>query len=442
MANVTSAGNSFTVDVPAAANPTIIGTGAASVTSAGNSFTVDVPAPATQTIAGTGTGVATVTTSATNFTVNVPAPIYNPATGVLTTGSQSVTVAPTLALSGTTLTSGASTNSVNLAALPGLWSAPTSSTVVTTNTLALVGIGTPTPGYKLDVYADGSVPATIHGYNSGATTSATGVFGEHPGNGIGVYGQSLTGKGVWGSATTSGIGVYGESVSGDAGRFLMTGTGTSFGVQVQTNGTGAALYAKSNYTPNPLAGKFDGHVNIGGKTRIDSSLTMASYNVPPAVSVVNEGRIYFDRTLGKFMVSESTGPYKQLFSNGPWVQSPGQVTLNTITDMVGIGTGAPNAQLEVAVSNSVSDGVQINIQDVNNGGNALQVSHSGIGNAGFFNINNTSNTSSAIIAGTNGSGHVINATQNGTGQAGRFFLKNIYNNSTAVWARNTGGGPG
>jgi hypothetical protein len=398
------------------------------------------PSTVATVLTGTGTGVATVTTSATNFTVNVPAPTYNASTGVLTTGTQSVTVAPTLALSGTTLTSGASTNSVNLATLPGLWSASSTTAVILTTASNNVGIGTtPAPQYKLDVAATGAASVTIHGFNTGATDAFAGVYGENSSTGIGVYAQSNGGKGVFGKST-SGSGVYGESTNGDAGKFLMTGAGASSAVNAQTNGTGAALYAKS-FNAVPLAGRFDGHVNIGGKARIDSTLTMASYSVMPAVSVANEGRIYFDRPMGKFMVSENAGAYKPLFGAAPWVQSPGQVTLNTITDMVGIGTGAPNAQLEVVVSNSVSDGVQINIQDVNNGGNALQVSHSGIGNAAFLDISNTSNSSSALTASTNGSGHVINATQNGTGQAGRFFINNTSNNSSAVWARTTGGGP-
>ena len=216
---------------------------------------------ASPTITGTGTGIATVTTSATNFTVNVPAPTYTASTGVLSFGGTNVVVTPTLSLTGTTLTSGPSTNSVNLATLPGLWTAPTATSVVTTNSISLVGIGTNTPSYKLDVYANGSVPATIHGYNSGATASSTGVFGENPNNGIGVFGQSNSGKGVWGSSTSD-AGLYGESVAGDGGKFILSSnTTTANAVNAQTNGSGAALYAKS-YNANPLAAKFDGNTII------------------------------------------------------------------------------------------------------------------------------------------------------------------------------------
>jgi hypothetical protein len=76
-ATVTGTYPNFTIETPTvatAAPPTIIGTGAANVTSAGNSFTVDVPAAATPTIVGT--GATTVTSAGNTFTVNSPAPFF------------------------------------------------------------------------------------------------------------------------------------------------------------------------------------------------------------------------------------------------------------------------------------------------------------------------------------------------------------------------------
>ena len=479
----------------------------------------------------TGTGIASVTTVGNTYTVNVPAPTYTPANGVLGFGTNTLAI--------------------------GLWAAPTATSVVTTNSTSLVGIGTNTPTYKLDVYGTASVPATIHGYNSGATASSTGVFGENPNNGIGVYGQSNTGAGVWGKST-SGAGIYGESTSGDGGKFILSSnTTTANAVNAQTNGTGVALYAKS-YNATPLAAKFDGsteilhtattanptihlkeittglnrikfsnpsvsgvnfweigaqtsltpansaisinhnegagykseflvygdgkvqvhnlntalgsfHVmessatanggiisegfaqpgqiiiarnnqpglasrlgviaadeigrlvfggcnsagnytgnsskisvrateafsstsqgsemlfstvklgtistldvmkladngdviinpngtnnnsllNVKAKIRVDSSLTMAGYNTPPAQSPVTEGRIYYDKTAQKFKVSENGGAYVDLVPplvSGPWVQGTGKVYLNNSSDWVGIGTTTPNNPFQV-----------------------------------------------------------------------------------------------
>lgn len=448
----------YTLTSTASPSTTLVQGNNITLNQSGNTYTVNGVTPSLS-VAGNsitvtpGNTVAlpsyTLSTSATSLTIANGNSVAWP-THSLSVSSNSLTIngpggntvvmpAPTLALSGSTLTSGVSTNSVNLATLPGLWSAPTSSTVVTTNSLSLVGIGTPTPGYKLDVYANGSVPATIHGYNSGATVSSTGVFGEHPGLGIGVFGQSVTGKGIWGSATTSGVGVYGESVSGDAGKFILSSnTNTANAVNAQTNGTGAALYAKS-YNAVPLAAKFDGNLKVTGNSMLDSSLMMSAYSYTPGLSALSEGRIFFNGT--RFMVSENNGPYKALFGNSPWMQGATTVTLTNINDRVGIGTNAPNGALEVAVTNSVTDGVQVNVTNAANGGNAAQIRHFGTGNAGYFEINNGGSNSAALIASTNGTGRVIDATQNGTGEAGHFFINNASNVNSAVWARTTGSGP-
>ncbi len=215
-------------------------------------------------ITGLGTGIATVTTSVNNFTVNVPSPTYTAATGVLSFGgTNTVVVTPTLSLTGTTLTSGASTNSVNLASLPGLWSASSTTAIVQTNTLTNVGIGMPSPApqFKLDVAATAGNSVTIHGFNTGATDAFAAVYGENNNNGIGVYAQSNGGKGVFGKST-SGSGVYGESTTGDGGKFILSNNATiANAVNAQTNGTGAALYGKS-FNATPLAAKFDGSTEI------------------------------------------------------------------------------------------------------------------------------------------------------------------------------------
>lgn len=473
------------VNTAPAVTQTLTGTGISSVTAAANTFTVNTPmptytqttgvlsfggtntvvatpslsivgnilrsGPATNTVnlpatvlTGTGTGIATVTTAATNFTVNVPSPTYTAATGVLSFGgTNTVVVSPTLSLTGTTLTSGPATNSVNLATMPGLWSVVGSTNVTTTNSLSLVGIGTGTtsPTYKLDVYATGSVPATIHGYNSGATSSSTGIFGENPNNGIGVYGQSNSGKGVWGTSTSD-AGVYGESTSGDGGKFILpSNTTTASAVNAQTNGNGPALYARTyNTNPGALAAKFEGHVLMAGKAKIDSSLSMAAYNIPPNPSFPNEGRIYYDRPLNQFMVSENSGAYKPLFGASPWIQGAGIVTQGTLGDKVGIGTNTPNASLDIKNNAPSLDGLALDITNVSNGSNGLQLRHYGIGNAAYIEVNNPSSNAKAIEAITNSSGATIGASNSGSGLAGIFAISSASNSSSALFATTNGGG--
>lgn len=737
--NVTlnQSGNTYTVNATPAITQTLVGTGISSVTTGANTFTINTPMPAytsstgvlsfggTNTVVatpslsiagnvirsgpasntitipstvltGTGTGIATVTTSTSNFTVNVPSPTYTAATGVLSFGgTNTVVVTPTLSLTGTTLTSGPSTNSVNLATLPGLWSTVSTTNIATTNSLSLVGVGTNTPTYKLDVYATGSVPATIHGYNSGATVSSTGVFGENPNNGIGVYGQSNTGAGVWGKSTT-GAGIYGESTNGDGGKFILSSnTTTANAVNAQTNGTGVALYAKS-YNATPLAAKFEGsteilhtataanpHINISspagsygrvkfsntgqatffstevindgsgnneaysishfngtntkqvflingqrmayinalnyplatfhvmtstataqggiasegfaqagqinlvrnnnagagartaaifgdelgrinfaghdgtsfgdgakiyarasenvtstskgtdlffavvpnttmnnqdliklgndgvvivnpnntfnkaaldikGRLRIDSSLTMAGYNTPPAQSPGTEGRIYYDRTAQKFKVSENGNPYVDLIpgsGTSPWSQSGSNIFTTISTDKVGIGTNFPSSKLQVentlagdralylyqapsttdealfidnrgsqqaaiiennnssntnvallATSNGIGGAIRAQNTSTANTTDVLNVSQVGQGNASYFSVNNSGNFAKAIEAQHNGNGSAIGAANSGSGRAGEFAIQNAANNSSALYATTSGGG--
>ena len=103
--------------------------------------TVVIP---TSTITGLGTGISTVTTSANSFTVNTPSPTYTAASGVLSFGgTNTVVVTPTLSLTGSTLTSGAVTNSVNLSSINN-WSV-TSGVIYPSTLTNSVGIGTSGP---------------------------------------------------------------------------------------------------------------------------------------------------------------------------------------------------------------------------------------------------------------------------------------------------------
>jgi hypothetical protein len=98
-----------------APNQTVTLTGLGSTTIGGTypNFTIGTPvAPAPPVI--TGTGAASVTTVGNNYTVNVPYSTYNNNTGVFTTGTNTISVAPTLSISGNVLSSGPSSNSITI----------------------------------------------------------------------------------------------------------------------------------------------------------------------------------------------------------------------------------------------------------------------------------------------------------------------------------------
>jgi hypothetical protein len=66
--------------------------------------------------------------------------------------------------------------------------------------------------------------------------------------------------------------------------------------------------------------------------------------------------------------------------------------------------------------------------------------NSGTGNAGYFDINNTSNASFAVFATTNGSGDAVYGINSGTGYAGYFDVANSSNANSAVYGQTNGSG--
>lgn len=98
-----------------------------------------------------------------------------------------------------------------------------------------VGVGTPTPGARLDVLSPSLV--ALRGRSQDASASGRGVVGQ-AGNGYGVHGLATAGDGVRGEAT-SGIGVHGVAADGYGVR------GDSSGVGVFGNGESAGVYGSS-----------------------------------------------------------------------------------------------------------------------------------------------------------------------------------------------------
>jgi Repeat of unknown function (DUF5907) len=101
----------------------------------------------------------------------------------------------------------------------------------------------------------GAMAAGVKGINSGTGTNGIGVYGNHLGNGYGVYGNSAGGTGAYGNSTSgfgiygkssTGTGVYGESISGNAGSFSVTDVNNSVdAVYVSNLGQGNGIYTES-----------------------------------------------------------------------------------------------------------------------------------------------------------------------------------------------------
>lgn len=157
-----------------------------------------------------------------------------------------------------------------------------------------VGLGTTTPGAKLDVVAglfsySGGIRGTGTSYGlSGTATAANGftngVYGQSASvNGTGVFGQSVNWVGVGGMATaTSGgpaYGVWGDSLStsgvGVAG-FADAASGFTSGVygnSASTSGNGVSGYAIA--TSGTTTGVFGGSASTSG-SGVDGSAAASS----------------------------------------------------------------------------------------------------------------------------------------------------------------------
>jgi len=147
------------------------------------------------------------------------------------------------------------------------YSSSTSSTsnlfsLTNTNTgAALEGINTNTTSNisavlgKISTTIAGPMSAGVKGENSGTGNNGIGVYGNHLGNGWGVYGKSIGGYGVYGNSTsgfgvygksTSSTGVFGESATGNAGFFSVTDVNNSLdAVYVSNLGLGNGIYSES-----------------------------------------------------------------------------------------------------------------------------------------------------------------------------------------------------
>jgi hypothetical protein len=88
-------------------------------------------------------------------------------------------------------------------------------------------------------------------------------------------------------------------------------------------------------------------LHVVGNTRVDSSFIMNGISMP-FQSLPGQGKIFFDNTSNRFMVSENGGAYQNLLNPSPWTQGAGVVNLTNVTDKVGIGIASPAERLEVA----------------------------------------------------------------------------------------------
>ncbi|MCD6017051.1 MAG: hypothetical protein K0S53_172 [Bacteroidetes bacterium] len=363
---------SQTLTIPTSSTTAITASTGITVTGAAPNYTLSSP---NQSLSVTGnslsiTGANTVTIPTTSVVAGNANIIVNQSGNTFSVSS----VASPLSLTGTTLTSGPATNSVNLAPL-SVWSR--SATSVFPSTLTdKVGIGTNAPAFKLDVTGNGRFTTGIQSngqvYIANSGNYQSFAVSEFGGLGAGI---NLQATGVGGRSYT----MYSENGSG----LLQIFDETASAVRMVINQYGRV--GLGSISPNQ---RLDVRGNIG----LDSSLLWQGLNSMPQTSSGGNGRIYFDRTSQKFKVSENGGAYVDMISgagSSPWLQGAGIITQNNPGDMVGIGTVAPSSPLHVY---GISDPLQITVE--NGGGNFATGYHikTGLGQEWFMGQDGSSST--------------------------------------------------
>ena len=468
-----------------------------SVTGTAPNFTISNTSPAvTPTI--TGTGVATVNNVSPNYTVNVPMSTYNNNTGVFTTGTQTIAVTPTLTLSGTTLQSGSTTNTVNLSSINN-WSV-TSGVIYPSTLTNSVGVGINNSlGGRLGV-SHASSPASPHiniisptisdfGRVKFSNTGSSRYFSFEARNNTGGVADAfniahnngtnerqvflingdrnvfinnlnlpLTTFHVMTSTATAQGGIASEGFGQSGQLNLVRNNNAGAGPRTQvlineelgklnfaghdgsTYGDGAKIYAKT--TENVTTGTRGTELIFAAvPTGTNSNKDAFKINGTGNLEVISGLRIPLGAVAGHVLTSDATGNASWQPGAGlsPWIQGASIVTLSNITDKVGIGTNTPNASLDIKNNAASLDGLALDINNPSNGSNGLQLRHFGIGNAAYIEVNNSGSTASAIQAQHNGVGTVIYAINTNSTNTAAVIQANSNSSGVAIYGTNSNG---
>jgi len=372
-----------------------------------NGNAVTLPAAVTPTVIGSGIAAVTPTTG-NNFTINVPASTYNNNTGIFTTGANTISIAPSLSLTGTTLSSGPGSNSVSLSSLTSPWTFSVGNVFPNNFLTDKVGIGTNSPNAKLDIVGNSTL-TTLSVFNSNASASTPILLNSlsslyttravNDGNGVALDVFKSFGAASGRAAqftisnpsnssdvaafSTSGNGnvIYSSSSgTGASGNFVKTGTG--FGLISNHSGTSgsAAFFNLSNASNSGQAlnvqtsgnGDAIGTYNVGSGRALyasnsSSAQTILSSNTGSgyALHAANTGTIGGANRAGFFqggldINGKTSGPGNFAL----YVNNSSFTNLFNVRDdgKVGIGTTAPSVPLEI-LNTSGQVGLQVNGTD-------------------------------------------------------------------------------
>jgi hypothetical protein len=345
-------------------------------------------------------------------------------------------------------------------------------TPISTNYIFQVNQNSPFPA----VYAQnsGAGGTGVWGYSSNAT-SGEGVRGVAVGAGKGVYGMSSGASGYAGYFENTAGGTAASFIGGNVGiatpspgalldvgpsptalSMRITNTNTSSGTAAYLNNTSAsnlspALQVQVSNPSAPSALFLGGNVGVGTNTPgspldvVGAINATSGYLVGSAPSASGN----YLRSNGTLFVSASPSQmYTDLqpfLSSGSdaWSRSAPNVTLTTPSDNVGIGVTPSGSKLQVMQSTTGGNAGYFSVNNTSNSGGyaldvfsngqntVMRVINSGTSTGTFLYTTNTSNTNPVLYAKTDGAG-----------QAGSFEIANASSNSPSVYITNNGNGEG
>ncbi len=411
------------ISIPSSPATTISTGGAASLNSAGQSFSIHVPATSVA-ITNTAGALGTATSGVNNWNINIPPPQYNQATGVLSTGPGNANITPTLNYNAGVLTVGPSTNNVTLPVTPATTlnatgaatlnpSGPAYSLhVLPTNIVVTNNSGA--PGSSTTSVNDISINIPAPQYNAGTGILTTGTVVANITPSAGISGNVLTvgpatnsvtlpaapvptihNSGIVNVSPSSGlnftVAVSQPSFTADgpvqmlgahpdytlsspsitslsAAGIVTVGTHPNYVVGVPEpsftpNGLASITGAYPNYTINTVSPPTPTVYGQGLATVSPSTGLNFTVNVPPATylpgtGVLNNGTHSVDITPSVTLNNNvlGVGPTSNtvdLSAISPWQKNGNNVSLTTPSNYVGIGTSSPAENLQIE-SSSVS----------------------------------------------------------------------------------------
>jgi hypothetical protein len=343
--------------LPSVVSPSLYASGSASVTGTFPSFTVS--APDSPTITGSGLAVVSPSTGS-SIHVSVPPLSYTSASGQLGSGIHTVDITQALSLSGTTLSAGPATNSVDFSSLsPFVRNLQSIYPSVLSHSL---GLGTSSPQAMLHIENSAAASEGLKLEMTSTSNNTTALSVVHRGTGVAGYFESDNAAGFGHAliARSNSNSQYalralntGSSLTSYAGMFEggliargKTNTGTAYAFKAQETGGQDLFRVKNNgqveIFSTSSSPAFDLNVfNNGSESSLHLSHSFSG----------GTGLVISQSTLATSFLSYDARPL--YFGNS----GTNQMALSPAGDL-GLGTLSPAVRLDVVGKVKIADGTE------------------------------------------------------------------------------------